>query len=86
LNSRFEQGDGVEISNYRARASLQNFGREKDCGDPPMRSPLPGVADPARIRPNERPNLGDMVTQVGALLVVVLALALVAQILVGAPP
>jgi hypothetical protein len=45
---------------------------------------LSGVADPARIRPNERPNPADILTQVGALLVVVLALALVAQVLVGA--
>jgi hypothetical protein len=50
-----------------------------------MRSPIPGEARPARIRPNERPNLADMLTQVGALLAIVLALALVAQILVSAP-
>ena len=50
-----------------------------------MGSPLSGVPGPARIRPNERPNLADILTQVGALLVVVLALALVAQVLVGAP-
>ena len=38
-----------------------------------MGSPLSGVAGPARIRPNERPNPADILTQVGALLVVVLA-------------
>ena len=50
-----------------------------------MRSHLPAVASPTRIRRNERPSQADMLTQVGVLLAIVLALALVAQIVVGAP-
>ena len=50
-----------------------------------MRSRLPGAASPGRNRPNELPSAADMLTQVGVVLAIVLALALVAQILVGAP-
>jgi hypothetical protein len=50
-----------------------------------MRSRFPGAASPGRIRPNEPPSPADMLTQVGVLLAIMLALALVAQILVGAP-
>jgi hypothetical protein len=50
-----------------------------------MRSRLRGAARPARIRSNEPPSPADLLTQVGVLLAIVLALAVVAQILVGAP-
>ena len=50
-----------------------------------MRNHSTGEASPARIRPNERPNPADVLTQVGVLLAILLALALVAQIMVGAP-
>ena len=50
-----------------------------------MRSRLPGVASPARVRSNEPPSPADALTQVGVVLAIALALALVAQILVGTP-
>jgi len=50
-----------------------------------MRSRLPVVASPVRNRSNEPPSPADALTEVGVVLAIVLALALVAQILVGAP-
>ena len=53
---------------------------------------LRGAASPMRARrtikdfaANERPNQADVLTQVGVLLAIMLALGLVAQILFGAP-